>query len=398
MTKSSRTHFEEQKHTMLQRVLDGSISVDSIQEFENILEIYPSEPLLFRQYADLLSKTNSQEKAYSVYDQAANLFIERGMNLQAIVAKILQWSIRKPSHTEGRRFHSLLHEEGARHTPLHRFWTRMTYPELVAIMLRLVRVRLPSGVTILSHGENVEHIFFVVSGTLSETAVPDCVTESNDAAFETEPTTIGPNDIFGDIFPIDQPTASPVEIRTVSDVELVKISKKILNSACRTYPHIEKLLKELHKTERHPKSERPWQTVRRTIRFGLPTQVNIIGHSAKQPRKQWRHDGIAMDLSIGGMCIDLGPNSPPEECGQLRGQVIQAFLNLHDDSTMSLTGIIAWHRKQSNNALCTHQIGVRFDPLSHFNRRRLTDYCSEKNSEQNLLWSLWDSMVRVDNI
>jgi len=265
-------------------------------------------------------------------------------------------------------------------------------------MLRLVRVRVSAGETILCPGQNVDHIFFVVSGTFSETPTPDCEYEAAEAGFQTEPIALGSNDIFGDIFPIDQQTTSRVEIRSASEAELVKISKKVLHSACKNHPHIEKLLKELHKSERQQKCDRAWQTVRRTIRFGLPTQVDIIGHPARQPKKQWRHTGIALDLSLGGMCIDLGPTSPVADYAQIKGQIVQAFLDLHNSATMHLSGVIVWHRTQVSKKQTVNLIGVRFDSISPGNRQLLMDHCSGNSGEQNLLYSLWDTMVKMDNI
>ena len=112
----------DRQFSVMQRVVDGTLKISSIQEFEEILEFYPDDPLLFRKYADLLLEKSHLQKARLTYERAAELFIEQGMNLQAIVAKILQWSLSKPNHDQGRRFHALLRDKGARYTPLQRFW------------------------------------------------------------------------------------------------------------------------------------------------------------------------------------------------------------------------------------------------------------------------------------
>ena len=135
-------NIEEHKFSIMQRILDGTVTITSAEEFKDILGIYPLDPFLHRKYGDLLFDLKRPSEALRSYERAAQLFIERGMSLQAIVAKILQWHIQKPSHEEGRRFYAMLHEEGSRQTPLQRFWARMSYAELVAVMRRLVRVRL----------------------------------------------------------------------------------------------------------------------------------------------------------------------------------------------------------------------------------------------------------------
>ena len=102
---------DEHRYSIMQRILDGTLAVDSVDEFSEILDIYPEDPLLQRKFADLLMEKSQLDEALEAYDQASSLFIDEGMNLQAIVAKILQWSIQKPTHDEGRQFQKLLEYE-----------------------------------------------------------------------------------------------------------------------------------------------------------------------------------------------------------------------------------------------------------------------------------------------
>lgn len=391
---------DDQQFSILQRVLDGTLAVDSIEEFKEIMEIYPNDALLHRKYADLLLDKSQLDAAVNSFDVAAQLFIERGMNLQAIVAKILQWSIEKPTHDQGLNFHKLLSGEGSQHTPLQRFWANMSYPELVTIMLRLVRMRLSAGDKISCVDDPADEIFFVVSGTLAETLSDDCQVEASKAGMEIEPQLIGPNDIFGNIFPLDKPTASYTDIVAVTDVELVKIAKPVLSDACKKFPHIKKLLQDIYKPENVDKCDRAWQTVRRSTRFGLPTKVEIICQ-AEGPRidaqSTQRHTGIAVDLSLGGMCVDLGPVSSLSGQTIVRGQNVRSTLDLLNEvAVLELSGKVVWIREQAIEKEISLLIGIRFDPLNITDRELLIEYCSGNVSEQNLLWSLWDSMVKPD--
>ena len=134
-------------------MIDGSVTIDSVEEFENIAKIFPEDPGVYRAFADLLSRKKSLSAAARTYRIAARLFLNLGMTLQAIVSKILEWRIEKPSHKEGREFFKGL--QAATHTdlPLGRFLARMTYPELVAFMVKLVRLRFPQGKIIKNVGE-----------------------------------------------------------------------------------------------------------------------------------------------------------------------------------------------------------------------------------------------------
>ncbi len=386
---------EDHQYSIMQRILDGTLTVESIDEFKEILDIYPDDPILQRKYADLLVEKSQLDQAISAFGRAAELFINQGMNLQAIVAKILQWSIQKPSHNQGRSFHKLLRDEGAQHTPLQRFWSSMSYAELVTVMLRLVRVRLQPGEKISCVDDPANEIYFVVSGTLAETWSPDCQIEASRAGFDTEPILLGANDIFGNIFPLDQATISYTDIVAVTDVELVKIAKSVLADACEAHPAIERLLRDFYKPDNVEKCDRAWQTVRRTIRYGLPTKVEITGNAELPKGKNWYHTGIAVDLSLGGLCVDLGSEGAGD--GLSKGQTVQLSLDLLNEvAILDLTGKIAWYRNQVTDKGNTTLIGIRLDPLNATDRELLTEYCSGSIGEQNLLWSLWDSLVKTD--
>jgi hypothetical protein len=390
----------EGKYSILQRVIDGTLTIDSIDEFKDILAVFPDNPLLHRKYADLLTGKSHRDQAIEAYTRAADLFIDNQMNLQAVVAKILQWSLQKPEHSQGAAFHARLYDKGGKHTPLQRFWARMSYPELVAVMRRLVRVRLSNGEKITAVDDPAEDIYFIVSGTLAETLSPDHQSEASRAGIDTEPFFLGPNDIFGDIFPLDQPTQSSKDIVAVSEVELVRISKKVLFNACLKFPNIETLLMKIHKPQTDPICDRSWQTVRRAIRYGLPTKVEIKPSRGEDETVDtaWRYLGIAVDISMGGACVDLGLSPIDAYHAPHKGQTVDLQIDLSDGATkLKMSGRIAWLRLEDTDMGSAMMVGIQFDSLSPNDRELLVEYCAGGVGEQNLLWSLWDSMVRTHN-
>jgi hypothetical protein len=274
----------------------------------------------------------------------------------------------------------------------------MSYAELVAVMRRLVRVRMPARKKITRADEPADQIYFVVSGTLWEMPSPDCKSEAQRVGIEIEPVLLGPNDIFGDIFPLDRPTVADTEIQTVTEVELVRISKEVLATVCKKYPQVQSLLQEIHKSENRQNCDRSWQTVRRAMRFGLPTQVAIRCPVTSTAQSPWQHSGIAVDLSMSGMCVDLGTVPAAGSKLNLRGRLAHIRLDLLNDvAVLKLTGKIVWQRQQKSSKGPTTLIGIRFDTLSAMDREMLAEYCSGSVGEQNLLWSLWDSMVKTEN-
>ncbi len=377
------TPIPEGGHTgVIQQITEGKLVIGSVAEARQLLNIYPSDPALQRVYADLLLDEGRLGEARRIYGEAAEGFIAAGMNLQAIVAKILQWSLQKPDHAQGRAFHTLLHEGGSEANPLQRFFARLSYPELVTVMRRLVRVRLQAGQDVKKAGDPAKEVFFVVSGTLEE-SYPGT---SRQAA-----TLIAANDIFGDIFPLDRETASRATIKAVTDVELVKIAKHVLRSACHKHPRIEQLLRQLHKAGQS--HSRPWQTVRRNRRYGLPTRVALyLDGQSGTPAKS--HAGIALDLSAGGTCIELTPETGLPVNRPDIGDKVAIHLDLLNDTiALDITGTVAWIRSNAGQPEPI-LLGVKFDELETADRELLEEYCLGSIGEQNLLWSLWESIIQ----
>jgi hypothetical protein len=400
MTKTTLSLPLEREYSILQRVLDGTLPIDSIDEFKDILDVFPDNPLLHRKYADLLADKSHLDQAIDAYTRAADKFIDNEMNLQAVVAKILQWTLQKPEHLQGSAFQARLYDKGGKHTPLQRFWARMSYPELVVVMRRLVRVRLSNGEKIMAVDDPADDIYFIVSGTLAETLSPDCRSDAARDGVDSEPIFLGPNDIFGDIFPLDQPTRSSKDIVAVSEVELVRISKKVLFNACLKYPNIETLLMKIHKPQSGPICDRSWQTVRKTIRYGLPTKVDIKPSQDQDEERDsaWQYLGIAVDISVGGTCVDLGLTPIDANQAPQKGETVDLQLDLLDGTVkLKLSATIVWLRKNETDKGLAIMVGLRFDSLLPIERELLAEYCAGGIGEQNLLWSLWNSMVRTED-
>jgi len=377
---------DDHNFSIMQRIMEGRLSIASSEEFLDILRIYKDDPFLHRKYADMLNDLKRFDEAAESYETAARLFIEKKMNLQAVVSKILQWRIQKPSHHQGRAFYALLHEEGGRQTPMQRFLARLSYAELVAVMRRLVRVRLDPGISVTRVDEPADQLYFVVSGTLCEIPSSECTAEAKRTGFEIEPVLMGPNDLFGDVFPLDLPALTSTEIRTVTHVELVKITKTVLRGVCDKHPHIGTLLQEISKSDNSDACDRSWQTVRRAMRYGLHTRAEIDCQAVKESQKSLRCTGIATDLSMGGMCMEITGLSAVDQKKNLKGRFAQFKLDLLNDVVLlNVSGKVVWQRRLNGPNEDGMLIGVRFDTLSKADQAMLSEYCSGSVGEQNLL-------------
>ncbi|MBR9980504.1 MAG: PilZ domain-containing protein [Desulfatitalea sp.] len=366
---------EDQPFSVTQRILDGTLDIDSPDEFRDILEIYPDDPFLYRKYADLLDRLHRIDEAVKAYERTADLFIDNGMNLQAIVSKILQWRRQKPGHDQGRAFHGRLQAAGSRHTPLQQFWAGLSYPELVTLMRHLSRVRMAGGQRIVQADQPADALYFVVQGSVAEMPSPACQSEAKVAGIDVEPVLLGTNDLFGEVFPLDQPTENETEILAVSKVELVKIDKSALLTICDQHPRIKSLLETLYRSDTSDQCERSWQTVRRALRCGLPARVEIACPPNRLDTQSWYHDGMAVDISTGGICVDLGADTTNGSLPPLKGRLSRLNLALPNAPLANLNGKIVWQRRQTSAEGATMLIGIRFDTLNVRDRQRIAAYC-----------------------
>lgn len=105
--------------------------------------------------------------------------------------------------------------------------------------------------------------------------------------------------------------------------------------------------------------------------------------------------GIALDLSMGGICVDLGERTTDKAASVLKGRLVNMkFDLLNKEAVLNLTGKIVWQRHQPTAQGTSVLIGIRFDTLNPLDQELLIEYCSGSVGEQNLLLSLWDTMVK----
>ena len=179
---------------------------------------------------------------------------------------------------------------------------------------------------------------------------------------------------------MDDSTHSETEIRAVSDVELVMIAKADLHKISQQYPRIETLLYEIHKPENRELCDRAWKTVRRSTRYGLPAHVQmrcLSSYSNDSTTQNWRYDGIAVDVSIGGICVNLGTAGTSGSEQRLKGRMVQLNIDLPDKMRLlNISGKIAWQSRQGAPGDSVTLIGIRFDTLGVMDRDMLTKYCS----------------------
>ena len=382
----------EKQNSIVSRIIDGSVTIDSVAEFENLLKVFPNDPGLHRIFANLLKRKKSFDAAADAYGTAAKLFIEADMTLQAIVSKILEWRIFKPSHQEGQAFYSSLREGRSKGTAVHNFFIEMTYPEIIAFMIELAIQHFPASGMVKRFGDEENNLYFIVSGALEETSYYRL--EKGGRAQKKSTKNLVEDNFFGEIYPFEEEKVSQSDITTISRVELAKIPKSRLMLVCRKYPNVKLLVNGLYETCPDSDAEGHSKTVRKTVRYQLPTQVNLKIFRDEPGKAPLDLTGFTENISLGGASVVLGAKYETGHSDNLPGKNVKIQIALPTASvSLSILGTIVWSKEVSLEGKTTAVVGIQFKEMTDTDRRLLKDYHYGSEGEQNLIWSLWDSLM-----
>ncbi len=353
---------------------------------------YGDNPDIRREYADFLIQEKDVDAAYKTYNRAAELFIQTDKALQAIVAKIRAWSLVKPNHQQGRAFHADIRRAKSGTSSLQTFFSELSYPEFIGIMLRMIRIRFPADQYILKYGDPANDIYFIVSGTVEERM--HMPTSKRGESPGTSIKFLSDNDIFGEIFPLEQFNVSPSDIKTVNAVELVKIKKPILTEVIKKHEGIQERLSNLYKGPSGNAKDRSWTSVRRSVRHEIPIKVHLAV-SLKDDTSELAAVGYTRDISLGGACVDL----IEQRWGAMLESIVdaEAILQIYlpnVDEMLEIPGTILWIKKEMQRDEEVPIIGIQFDQLSEADRNFLNEHCFGSDGEQNLIWDLWETIVK----
>jgi len=381
----------DSQDSVINRIIDGSITIDSGEEFKDLLKAFPNNPRLHRVYADRLLEDKSINAAEE-YKVSAKLFIEAGLPLQAITCKIFEWRIIKPSKEEGLAFHSALCECNAQNIEVQKLFTKLEYEEMIALMAKMVPHNYPANAMLRKFGDEENELCFVISGALEETHYHRL--EADEKVKKKSKTNLIESDIFGEIYPFEEDKLSESDIESITRVELLKISKLQLTALCTEHPNLNLLMRNLCKYRFESNRERHLKTVRKATRHQLPMQVNLKIFQEETGKPPLNLSGFTDDISLCGTCVVLGAKYQTGDITHLTGKNVKIQMSLPIESIrLNLLGSIVWGKEISVEGKKTAIVGVQFKEINQVDRGILKGYCFGSEAEQNLIWSLWNTLM-----
>jgi len=372
-------------------ILDGSRTIDGLEEFKEIFGTDPENPSLLRVYGDFLVRDKMFDEGARAYKKSADLFMKSEAIIQAILSKILQWSVIKVSERECRSIYRTLRDIKSEEIPALHFFARMTYSELIAVIGELEQVQSSAGQVLRELNDPELGIFFIASGHLSE----DVNHHSSTEKLEQSATTLTENMFFGDIYPFEEEKLSLSRVETITNVRLLRFSKPDIISVCRNYPNIRFLIMELCQTRSGSDSQRYSYLVRAATRYQLQTKVILKIFPDKENESPVVLKCILDDVSKSGACINLGEKYWTGLSADLVGKRAKMLINIPKPSlSFEVTGNIMWKREVPHDETTHILVGFQFIQMSEDDFNFLKKYCYVGDGEQDMIYSLWESYVR----
>jgi CRP-like cAMP-binding protein len=383
----------ENQVNVVNKIIDGSTSIDSIDEFKNILQTAHDDPALLKIYADLLVQKEMYEDASNIYREAVERFIESGMMLPAIFCKIKEWSNIRSSDRECRAIYSGLRDIESDEIAVYNFFARMTYSELFAVIDELEPAHVQAGVLVKKPEDPENDIYFIISGVLSETTYQP--SEEGEGEFKKVTENLTENHFLGDIYPFEEERSSSSVVEAITDVEALTISKSDLGRVCRKYPNVEFLTMELCDARSASGGRKSFQQMRASTRYQLQTKVTLKIFPDEEGRSALVLNGFTEDISLGGSCIRLGEKYWTGSLAEMVGKDVKILISVPKVSAgIDALGTIAWKREMSYEGRNTVLIGVRFKEMTKDNFEFLKKHSYVGDGEQDMIFSLWESYVK----
>jgi hypothetical protein len=308
--------------TILEHILDGSIVIDSVETFGSVVEEFPEHPELLILFADFLTAKGKGPSAVPHYSRASEIFLGSGRLLHAVVAKMLEWRLDRPSREKLLRFLSAVSGHPQDENPVNRFIQSLLPAELMALISQFSCHRFPSGKIIRNIGEPETHLWFVLAGTLKESyyqLIGHKPRFNKQRLQQRACRLLRQNHVFGDVFPFTEIILSQSVIETTACTEAIAIPRRRLIQVCQKFPKVELGVLKLLQIRSETGADFPSEKVRRGERYAMQVSMTVEIHPKGGHRPVVVLNGSASDLSISGVSFIPEDNgtSPPAKLAAL---------------------------------------------------------------------------------
>ena len=360
--------MEGQKTNIVEQITEGFISIDSVQEFEDLLKDFSKDPALYKAYADLLVKKNSSDKAALSYGKAAALYLKSGKLLPAVLTKLLQWQVKSPANQNVQLFLTALNDNNLPDTPLKVFFDKLSKPEVIAVMKCVENIQFPAGHLIYKNDDIQQDLYFIVSGRIKKILF-EPVGKGEEKVFKKSVENLSDDDTFGELYPFKEENLCHSYIETIEPVELLKIPKQVLVRICKRYPNVESGLQALSVFRSEFRKAKLLRKNRKGQRHEVMIKMSLEIFPHSSASFPIILEAYSKDISIGGTCVVLDANdlSVAKSVSSFSKTIKDSIVKISFPSEgmeLKVSGKIAWTREIIFKGERTLAAGIQFQDLS----------------------------------
>ncbi|NIV99636.1 cyclic nucleotide-binding domain-containing protein, partial [Candidatus Saccharibacteria bacterium] len=286
-----------------------------------------------------------------------------GLLLPAVVCQVLKWRIHPPTDAQTQKFWDILHKSKYHEIPTNTFLASLSHTELVTVMNAMELMRLPAGKTINKIGDEENALYFIVAGNIKATTYEPL--EKNDFDHRKTSVYLAENDFFGHIYPLNESKLSHAYTESISQAELVRISRNKLIQICKRYTRIELGIIDLFKARSNKEEVEALRAVRKADRHKLPVKMNLKIWPGTAGYYGLILDGLSRDISVDGMCIVLDAKyaNVPSIYKNIKNAKIEISMP-SEAMTINVLGSIVWSNEVYHEEQRTVALGIRFEEMS----------------------------------
>jgi hypothetical protein len=180
-----------------------------------------------------------------------------------------------------------------------------------------------------------------------------------------KPTNLRENDVFGDIFPIEEEIISPSFVKAVCASELIRIPKGPLAAACRKSPGVIDAMQRIGARADRSGAETESRTRQKSNRQHLAVRLSVYLPVSAAQGPPLILEGHSNNISVGGACVVLVAPQAEKLPPQVTGLETKINVSLPDDSvTVTILGRVAWaHPAIVDGEVCM-VLGIQFKKMT----------------------------------
>ncbi len=347
--------------SIIDKILNGEVEIQTTEEFEEILNTFPEHPGLNKAFADFLAREQIADFACHEYCRSAQLFLNKGMPLQAIGAKLQEWQIITPAPEDYHCFFDSFRGSEFTAATLGECLGAIGDQEWNSLLQNMEIINLAPESQVLRKGQPEEALYFVLSGELRQ-AEPTKSGNAKDSTAKMFCMYVA-NDFFGKIHPLDQKHRAGATIITNRRTELLKLPKASMVSICKKHPQIDTVLAKLYEHAETISNEAQ-SSLRKSSRQSFCVPIHLELYPTEPGRRPQLLQGFSSDISLGGICLFLDARHRNLPTAEMIGRTARVIIGLPDETVaLTLLGKLAWSKKALIGGETTGVLGIQFDEM-----------------------------------